>query len=212
MKKSLVKRRARVLGRANALVLKLRQRQERAKALASQFDRVILFDGSGSMSTYDAIGLDGLPCRRWDALCQAWRELAPQCEGRLAAYVFSNGVNPVRGSASGEVVDLPFPSSDTPMVAAVRVAGQHRHPNLRVMLVSDGLSTDGGERDVVGAAVVMGCPVDTVFVGPSSLGQGISLLQAVASATNGEFKSFGGQFDASKFLEHVVSVLQLKEG
>jgi hypothetical protein len=188
----------------------LRKKRMAALEAAAKIDRLALFDGSGSMGETDAIGLDGLPCSRWIALLQAWYKLAPQCEGRLAAYVFSSGVHPVQGSASGDVVTLPYPGGDTPMCAAFESVAIHRHPRLRALLVSDGLSTDG---DPVGNAVALGCPVDTVYVGPSTgpdALKGRDQLRRIAAATGGSFKNMAGQFDAAKFLEHCEKVLQLE--
>lgn len=158
-----------------------------------------------------AIGLDGFPCTRWQALEQAWGKLSPMCEDRLAAYVFSGGVHPVKGSASGDVVRLPYQGGDTPMCEAIRTAGNHRHPRLRVLLVSDGLSTDG---DPVGVAVCLGCPVDTVYVGPTTGRDAVTgrgQLKRIAAATGGCFKDMAGEFDAGKFLEHITKVLQLED-
>jgi hypothetical protein len=192
---------------SDKLARKIRARRQKAAQIAAQLDRVALFDGSGSMSTIDAIGVDGLTCSRWDALNGAWKVLAPDCKGRLAAYVFGEKVTPVKGSASGEIVNLPFDGGSTRMCEALRVAGTNRHPGLRVLVVSDGYPTDGYAP---GVAATLGCPVDTVYVGPTKDTSGRDLLQAIAAVTNGTFQDMSGKFDALKFLEHAKRLLRLE--
>jgi len=199
------------VAKANSLAAKLRGRKAKAIAAMAKLDRVALFDGSGSMGAADAVGLNGIPCTRWNALRGAWMKLSQSelAKERLAAYVFSSGVTPVKGSASGKVVDLPFVGGGTDMCRALGVAVHHRNPRLRVLLVSDGEATDGGPAQVIGAAVAIGAPVDTVYVGPKG-GLGRDLLIDVARMTGGLFKDMSGAFDAAKFLEHCKKVLQLE--
>lgn len=195
--------------RLGKTVAKLQGDEDKAVKAAATIDRFLLCDASGSMSTLDAVGMDGLPCTRWEALLQAWRKLAPECRGRLAAYTFSDVVMPVKGSASGEVVDLQYAGGSTRMTAAFKSVLVHKHPHSRGMLISDGYSTDG---DPTGQALALGCKVDTVFVGSIGDEKGRGLLRKIAVATGGRFRDMAGEFSALKFLEHARSVLRLEEG
>lgn len=194
---------------ASALAARLRDREERAVQAASMIDRFLLADASGSMSAVDAVGVDGLLCSRWDALQQAWRKLAPECKGRLAAYTFSDVTVLVKGSASGEVVDLRFAGGGTNMTAAFKTSLRHKRSGLRGLLISDGHSTDG---DPTGQALLLSCKVDTVFVGSIGDEEGKAQLRKIARATGGTFRDMAGEFSAAKFLEHARSVLRLEEG
>lgn len=196
-------------GRLGKTVARLQDDEDKAVKAAVAIDRFLLCDASGSMSTLDAIGMDGLPCTRWEALLQAWRRLAPECKGRLAAYTFSDVVMPVKGSASGEVVDLQYAGGGTRMTAAFKSAMAHKHPRLRGMLISDGYSTDG---DPTGQALLLGCKVDTVFVGSIGDEKGRRQLRKIAAATGGRFRDMAGEFSALKFLEHARATLRLEEG
>jgi len=193
------------------LASSIRKKRESRATAAAKIDRVILFDGSGSMGATDAVDLNGMPCSRWGALEYAWQVLASSdlAKGRLGAYVFSSGLVPVRGSASGKIVDLPYVGQGTEMCRALKTAAAHRNARLRVLLVSDGEATDGSPAEVVGAAVAIGSPVDTVYVGPKN-GPGRDTLRRVAEATGGEFRDMGGSFDASRFLANCQSFLRLK--
>lgn len=196
-------------GQLGKTVAKLQRGEDKAVSVAAAIDRFLLFDASGSMSTLDAVGMDGLPCTRWEALEQAWRELAPECKGRLAAYTFSDVVMPVRGSASGEVVALHYAGGSTRMTAALKSVQVHSHPRLRGLLISDGYSTDG---DPTGQALVVGCKVDTVFVGSIGDEKGRGQLRKIAAATGGTFRDMAGEFSALRFLEHARATLRLGEG
>lgn len=194
------------------MAAKLKARRDRALKAAARIDRLILMDASGSMEAVDALDMQGFPCSRFDALQEVWDRVVPLGEGRLGAFVFSDVAEPVKGAARGIVVRLPFHGGGTAMCDALARAVHFSHPGLRVLLVSDGLSTDG---DPVGPAMLVGAPVDTVFVGAASgpeHDQGADALRRVAEATGGTFRDFAGGFDAARFLEHVTSVLQLKEG
>jgi len=160
------------------------------------------------MGVVDAVSIKGLSCSRWDALLQAWRRLAPECEGRLAAYTFSDVTAPVRGSASGEVVDLRFAGGGTNMTAAFKAVLRHKRPGLRGLLISDGHSTDG---DPTGQASLLACKVDTVFVGAIGDEEGRALLRKIARATGGTFRDMAGEFSALKFLEYARVTLRLEE-
>lgn len=194
---------ARVKGKAT----RLRSKYQRAAQKVAQFDRVALFDSSGSMNTADAYDRQGLPSTRWNALLDAWTEIAPLAKGRLAAYVFSCAVDPVRGSATGQVLNLPYQGGSTSMCAALREACKYVHPDLRVLLVSDGEPTDG---DPIPIAATLGHPVDCVYVGSPS-GAGKKLLREIARVSGGTFLDMAGKFDATRFLEHCTKVLQLEE-
>lgn len=196
-------------GRLGKTVAKLQVDEAKAIQSAAMIDRFLLCDASGSMSTMDAVGMDGLSCTRWEALEQAWRKLAPECEGRLAAYTFSDVVMPVRGSASGEVVDLQYAGHGTQMTAGFKTVMVHKHPRLRGLLISDGHSTDG---DPTGQALALGCKVDTVFVGSIGDEEGRRQLHKIAVATGGRFRDMAGEFSAMKFLEHARATLRLEEG
>ncbi len=196
-------------GQLGKAVAKLQKDEDRAVQAAAKIDRFLLCDASGSMGTLDAIGVDGLPCTRWEALKQAWRVLAPECKGRLAAYTFSDVTVPVRGSASGEVVDLQYAGHGTQMTAAFMAVMVHKHPRLRGMLISDGHSTDG---DPTIRALLLGCKVDTVFVGGVGDEEGRRQLYKIAAVTGGEFRDMAGEFSVIKFLEHARAVLRLEEG
>ena len=188
------------------MAAKIKARHQRAVEAMSRFDRVALFDGSGSMGTADAHDRNGLPCTRWDALKSVWPDIAHLAAGRLAAFVFSGSVSPVKGAASGKALDLTYQGADTRMCAALRQAGTFKHPRMRVLLVSDGEPTDG---DPVPIAAVLGCPVDAVFVGAAD-SPGKDTLRKIAEATGGLFLDMAGKFDASRFLEHCKTVLQLE--
>lgn len=187
---------------------KLRENAQVARV--SPIDRIALFDSSGSMTQIDAIGMDGKTCTRFHALRSAWLRIAPLGKDRLGAYVFSNSVQAVKGSARGEPVDLPFLGGGTAMCAALRTARKHatRNANLAVLLVSDGLPTDG---EPVGVAVSLRRPVHCIYVGPRSNREGRDKLRAIAETTGGEFIDMGSSFDAQSFLENATRVLQLEE-
>jgi len=193
---------------AKATASKLLKNRNKTLAQAAKIDRVVLLDSSGSMGAMDATGMNGIPCSRFDALRQAWMRLAPMAKGRLAAFVFSDNTQPVKGSASGNPGALPHLNGGTAMCKAFGAALQLRHPRMRALLISDGESTDG---DPVPSAQLLRCPVDTVFVGPKD-GPGKLTLMRIASATGGAFRDMGSKFDASKFLEHCKLVLRLEEG
>jgi hypothetical protein len=195
-----------VVSKAQKAAERLAAKKVRSVSARDMFDRVALLDASGSMSEKDAAGMAGARCSRWDALGQAWVELAPKMAGRLAAYCFSGSVVPVRGSASGKVSILPYEGGNTSMCAALGAVMAHRRDGLRVLLVSDGESTDGCP---VGPAIALGCPVDTVFVGG---GNGAATLRQIAEATGGEFVDMGsGRFAVGAFLEAATRLL-LREG
>lgn len=197
-----------MVGKAEKMARRIKARRERNLKAAAKIDRLVLMDGSGSMSAVDAADMGGTPCSRFDALQEVWDKVVPLGKGRLGAFVFSDGVQAVRGSAKGIIVQLPCPGGSTAMRAALRACLKFAHPGLRVLLVSDGESTDG---DPVGDAMLLGCPVDAVFVGPKD-GDGKATLEQIARATGGEFRDYAGRFDAARFLEHMVNVLKLKEG
>lgn len=194
--------------KAQKAVQRIQARQHRAAALYSQFDRVAILDSSGSMMAGDAHDLTGLPCSRWDALQGALSQVLPLAKNRLAAYVFSDVVEPVRGSATGQSQPLQFLGGGTSMCQALREAGHHNHPDLRILLVSDGQPTDG---DPIPVAMAIGRPIDTVYVGPAS-GEGKELLKELSRLTGGLFLDMAGKFDAARFLEHCKTVLQLDQG
>jgi hypothetical protein len=92
------------------------------------------------------------------------------------------------------------------MCEALRTAARFRHPQRRVLLVSDGQPTDG---DPIQVARSLGCPIDTVYVGPVS-GEGKETLRNIAEITGGEFLDMAGKFDASRFLAHTKKVMRLE--
>jgi hypothetical protein len=209
------------VGAAKNLAGKLRRQQRRTLQRVAAIDRVLLADGSGSMTSMDAVALDGSLCSRWEAEKQAIEKLVPVGKGRLAVYVFSDTCTPVKGSATGNIGDLDayFACGGTAYLTAFEtVKIFHSGPELRALLVSDGAPTDAGHGLEVmkmttgDAAMQLGCPVDTVYVGPCG-GEamiGRAILQHIANVTGGMFQDMAGSFNAAKFIEHSKRVLQLE--
>lgn len=95
------------------------------------------------------------------------------------------------------------------MMEALTAARYHGCAGLHVLLVSDGCPTDGTSEQVIAAALAIGAPVDTVYVGPmDSHAEG--LMRSIASATGGTFVNMAHGFDASKLLSVARSWLLLK--
>ena len=186
-------------GQASKLAKQIKAKRARGMQAAANINRVVLLDRSGSMGAADATDMAGLPATRAGALESAWAALAPLGKGRMGAYVFGSKVTPVRGSASGKAVRLPGDGGSTSMCEALTRSLIHRHPQKRVLVVSDGCPTDGGEADAIACAKLHGCPVDTVYVGPVDP-QAQSLMRNIATATGGTYTDMARNFDASRFL------------
>lgn len=86
------------------------------------------------------------------------------------------------------------------MIEALTAARYHACPRLRVLLTSDGCPTDGTSEQVIAAALAIGAPVDTIYVGPTDP-KAQALMQSIAAQTGGEYTDLSaGTFDASRLL------------
>jgi Mg-chelatase subunit ChlD len=135
---------------------------------------LLICDCSGSMKSADAPGRK----RRIDVLRAAISEMA----GDIKIIAFADFAKIVH--------DLPEPSGDTCVAAAIQIAAVLRQ-NRHVILLSDGEPSD--EEAALKEAARFGQPISTIFCGPEG-GPGEDFLRRLAAATGGKF----GELQAEK--------------
>lgn len=159
-------------------------------ALARPGSSVICIDLSGSM-------LDLARHGAGETKLAAALKAAAELDGQAVGFGSSVGLEIAAHEVGRDVfLDCLVEGDGTPMRGCLdHVRGMS--PNV-VTLVGDGAPTDGSPQAVFEAAVRLGCPVNTVFVGgaPSLLdslfdGEGRELMVAIAAATGGYFLEVG---------------------
>lgn len=79
---------------------------------------------------------------------------------------------------------VPEPMSLTAMRHAFRQIASHVDSNTRLILISDGLPTDGSDEDVIAQAKLLPCPVNVLYIGDDEKGE--RFMKELARATGGQ--------------------------
>ncbi|RLF84531.1 hypothetical protein DRN34_05585 [Thermococci archaeon] len=92
-------------------------------------------------------------------------------------YGFSNNFFEIREG-------VPEPMSSTAMRHAFRQIASYVDSSTRLILISDGLPTDGSDEEVIAQAKLLPCPVNVLYIGDDEKGE--RFMKELARATGGQ--------------------------
>lgn len=150
--------------------------QRNNQSIAESFlccDCVVLIDVSGSMEAEDGTGKT-----RFERACEALKDLQASLPGKFAVVSFSDGVN---FEPSG--VPL-FKGGGTDLAGALRFVKMADVPDMRFVVVSDGVPDDR-QRAIWTARSFLN-RIDVIFIGNELDGAAIRFMSELARVSGGE--------------------------
>lgn len=153
-------------------------------AITRDGESIVMVDCSGSM-------LD--ETKHGESKLTAAVKAAKDCEGSMLC--FGPDLDTAAWLCGSDIkCDVHIKAQGTPMVGALEHSAT-MSPRRVVTIVGDGQPTDGTNQEAFEAALKLGCPVNTVFIGAGRMDEidreGRELMIAISAATGGYFVEVG---------------------